>query len=295
MKKICLIVPVYPPHFQYLRELIASAERYGYFDQLDIVVVFSSPNDYRNFGAHPASVVPFILPPDFPVGANIATAKKYYGLFMASASYEWLLSIDSECEFVRKVDLYGQIVKKYEARAIFSSVTINATARRINYVVASRYRPDEQLKLFDATFGFTEYFWYNEIPIYKSTDYREFYRTIMSALDQGRKLTWCDFEHTSFVYWLMLNRAAKLVSLTREGLVPIRVAGPSCLELIAEFDEATREKVLRRLNPFWVPGAQYADVCPETTCMIFHKDRNPQGQKYGQPARSTLQVVANKQ
>jgi len=288
MKKLCLVVPVHPPHFHYLRELIASAERYGYFDQLDIVVVFSSPDDYREFGAHPSGVVPVILPPNFPTGSNIATAKKYYGLFMASGAYEWMLSIDSECEFVGKLDLYEHVVRKYESRTVFSSATLNATARRINYVVASRYRPEDQLKLFDATHGFIEYFWYNEIPLYKSSDYREFHRFIMPALDNGNRLTWYDFEHTSFVYWLMLRRGLRLMSLTREGIVPLRAAGPSCLELIAEFDPSTREKILRRLNPLWVPDARYAAVCPQTTCMIFHKDRSA-----GQTAQPRLHVVTH--
>ena len=110
MNKTCFIIPIYPPHYNYLTFLnnqpddlefdiylilsykkdLIELEELGYDKKYKTIVI----EDYLN-----ASIINDVL--NRPIeGQGIITFKKYFALLLLKDKYNYLATCDAEIEFV---------------------------------------------------------------------------------------------------------------------------------------------------------------------------------------------------
>lgn len=115
-KETAVLVPIYPPHFKFARNLIKSWHTNSLDTQSDIFFVFTSEEEKDEFGEWDNSIVLSEKLRNFS-NNGIINIKKYYGLSQIKEKYEYVIVLDAESVFIRTIDL-KQVCETYWNRKI---------------------------------------------------------------------------------------------------------------------------------------------------------------------------------
>ena len=134
MNNICILVPTFPPHFQYAYRLIKSYFLYDFDKQADLYFVFTNQLeresfiDWENVLVLPKSLHSFEK-------RGIINIKKYYGLLRLKKRYSYILTMDDETYFIKSVDLDLVCNKFFRKKVLYGNETFEAGRSLINNVL----------------------------------------------------------------------------------------------------------------------------------------------------------------
>ncbi|MGX2971479.1 hypothetical protein [Helicobacter sp. T3_23-1059] len=206
MNKICFIMPIYPPHFEYANAFLRSFFTYRFDAQADLAFVFTNADEARAFKninfAHfyKTLILPKILRTTRENG--IINIKKFYALKKLHKRYKYLIIIDSESELIKSVNLAQLCDEFYANKLLFGNATIcdsseiKAQSKKFFVAKSTQKIPNDDL-----------YFWFNQPCIYKGDFVAEFFNATNLAQTQDfLRLNFWSFDFYIYGYFLLLYK-----------------------------------------------------------------------------------------
>lgn len=208
IENIAFIIPVHPPKYHYIYDLIHKLEVNHIL--IDIFLVFSSRQDYDIFTIK-RYIKPIILEP-FQTN-SIVTYKKFTALKqLADSKYEYIICCDSEIDIIANNftsdNINNKIKQIFDNKKIYAGDTRQKTPRTILQISADIF-PHEYNKLKDITKDFTLYFWYSDLPVYRRVDILPF----LNMLNYDN-ISYYHFDYMIYQYYLTLYHNFEIVNTT---------------------------------------------------------------------------------
>lgn len=204
---IALLIPLYPPHFKRADALLDSVHQHMLNEQADVYFVFSNETEAASYSK---KVKKIILPEDLRLQNNkgIINIKKFYGLRYLGESYNYIIVLDAESQFVRNCNLEKICKSFFRKKEIYGNTPILDVAQIQKS--CKRFFEDSQRNLLDS---YDElYFWFNQPCIYSSANLKSFF-SVTHILDQMGQLCYFDFDYYIYIYYLILYEGFKVVDL----------------------------------------------------------------------------------
>lgn len=209
MIKSCTLIPTHPPKFYWLNNLLRSYMEFVKKPH-DFYVVFSNETDaseFKKICRYP--YYELIMPERLRDKKSIVNVKKYFGLNSISSKYEYIGVFDSECEFVKCCDL--DIIYEDIASSDYFKANKASIGGDIIKKIADMLNLTDNQKLVEQTKNYSLYWWFNEIPVYKSNYYLEFADWFYSLpnLDELER-EYYSFDFLVYSIWLICFKDFKL-------------------------------------------------------------------------------------
>ena len=173
---IAFLIPIHPPHYHFIYNLLNKCK--GNYIEIDIFLVFSNKNDYDKFYMK-NEIQPIIC--DSLNTNSIVTYKKFFGLKqLANSKYDYIICCDSEIDII--CDNFTNEVINNKIQNIFTNKKIYAgdtsgIAMTITETSANIF-PNNIDVLKNITKNFTMYFWWSDLPVYRTADITPFFNMI---------------------------------------------------------------------------------------------------------------------
>ena len=198
-KKICFVVPTYPPHYLYARDFMKSFRQFEYDKQADLIFVFTTLEEKEGFLPCDSIVLPKSL--RILKNKSIMILKKYYALMKLKDKYEYIIVLDDECIFTKNVNLMKICDDFFESKILYGNIVQNRAWDIMGTIV------EDCKDFFDVSrredLNCPLYLWFNQIPIYKCSTLSDFFKK--TEIDKRLpKLTWNHFEYYIYMHYLML-------------------------------------------------------------------------------------------
>lgn len=210
MNSFAFAIPVHPPHYHHIYNLINQHE----FKGIDIFLIFSTDKDYQKF-EYKNKIIPIILPKDIKTN-NIVSFKKLFALqfILVNQGYDCFIVCDSEISLINENFNVKNVLEKinnfFENKLIYGGNTNNNT---INEIVKSSsnifYNENDKLILKNITNNYNLYSWWSDMPFYKRSHLVDFFSKF-----NYNNINWLHFDHTIYVHYLLLYQNFKIVNLT---------------------------------------------------------------------------------
>ena len=208
MNNICFLIPIYPPHYDFVRDFKKSFDNLDYDKQADICFVFTNEDEKELFGNCDNYLV---LPKDLRVFENrgIINIKKLWALKQLQHSqYKYIIVIDAETLLIKKIDLNGICKKFFDKKVLWgNSLNVSGLART-KKIKESCKRFFPKKSLLDSEL----YLWFNQPCIYKTSTLEDFF-SITEIDKQFSSLKWEDFDYYIYMYYLILYHNFKINDL----------------------------------------------------------------------------------
>jgi hypothetical protein len=230
MNNIAFLIPVYPPHYNYLDFLNILDKQVDF----DIVLILSYKSDlvelqkldYKNYNTivledyFSESFISLIM------NKNIITFKKYFALKILQSKYIYCAVVDCEIEFVNTNNVYDKFKTFIENKKIIGSVVKNErknVSDNINRSSSIYFQNNEENynKLIELTHNFEFYFWFSDIPIYDMSFINEFFDFIHFNDDYDNfinNLNWAIFDYIPYAYFVVLFKNYSFLNVNDFGL-----------------------------------------------------------------------------
>lgn len=256
MNKVSLVIPCHPPKFDFLKNLILSTQEHKI--DTDIFVVFSSEDDSKLFGIYGLPNYNSLVYKG-PVNPGIITNKKFYGLYEAFKSSEYVAAIDSECVFTKHVDIYEKFKKFHDKKTIYGSHSHNELIARIRTGPIKLF--DENAKRCLVNF-MNSYFWFNQIPIYEKNTFLDFYSKLGVGTDHFmNSINQFDFDFIIYCYYLFVYQEWNFITFNI-------TKNYSIMEDSKTVDNL--QDIFNQMEPYWTRKGLELD----SSFMKFHLDRD---------------------
>ena len=174
MNNCCTLVPVHPPKFNYAYSLLDS-----HIDNCNDSLYFIFTTEFekllflKNIESNKVDKFSsIVLDQSLTQYKNIITVKKFYGIDILSKQYQYIAIFDSETLFVKPMNNY-LVYEQIDQSRIFKGNKREVTDHLKNLAVYMGY--DQNEKLIKETENFKQYWWFNEICVYESEKFKEFY------------------------------------------------------------------------------------------------------------------------
>lgn len=209
IENVTLLIPIYPPHYHYMYKLIDSLKLHSI--KIDIHLIFSNMADYDTFSMKDC-IIPIVC--DAYQTRSIITYKKFFGLKqLAHFKYEYIICCDSEIDIIHNNFTADNINSKI--KQIFNTKTIyagnadgNSVGTLITQTSANLFQ-DKYDYLKHVTKNFTLYFWWSDLPVYRTLDITPFFKMI--SYDS---IVWEHFDYIIYQYYLILSDDFKIIDTT---------------------------------------------------------------------------------
>lgn len=197
MKKIAFLVPVYPPHFKYAKDLINSWKLNHFNEQSDLWFIFTNEDEKKDFPEWKHSL---ILPQELRCFKHngIINIKKFWGLSqLKDKSYDYIIVVDAETLFVKEVDLAYLCNKYYKNKVLLG----NQTSKDVSAIkrACKKFFKKQNIKNDDL------YLWGNQPCIY-CVKYLDDFFNKTKLLPKLSKLRWTDFDYYIYMYYLIIYK-----------------------------------------------------------------------------------------
>jgi len=281
MNKISFIIPVYPPHYHYLKNL----EKLDCSKlDFDIILVLSFKNDFIKLQTYnyKNNFKVIILEDYFNMTfiqnlinkRIIITFKKYFAMNLVRKRYLYCATVDSEIEFVNTTNVFDKFKTFCNNKKIIGS-SINTNDYRhklikdINLTSSVFFKEKDYNKLINITNNFNIYFWFSDIPIYDMSYIEEFFEFI-GFNDYNKfseKITWSIFDYIPYVYFITLFKNYSLINIKDYGLT--REWSLESMPI------QTYKKVIEKINyrPLWLIYNVYnenKDIIENDIILTYH-------------------------
>jgi hypothetical protein len=208
-KRVCFMVPTFPPHFDFVRNLIKSYQAL-LSSQADFYLVFTTEEEEEQFGQFNTSIV---LPAELRIFDNkgIINIKKFYALTVLQDQYDYIICLDSEALFIKKIDLLTLCETHFAEKRLLGNTAQNDILPIVNQCLShfSEALNRSALKL-------PLYLWFNNLCIYKSALLPDFFQKT-GVLDKIKQLSFFDFDYYIFMNYLVLYQDFSVVDMEIEA------------------------------------------------------------------------------
>jgi hypothetical protein len=193
---VAFIIPVHPPHFHYIYDLL---NKMDVLDKtLDIFLVFSNEKDYECFDRKD-KINKVVIPPTNT--GNIVFYKKFFTLdLLKHSTYDYFIVCDAEINIIpdnfNLPNILSKIQNIYENKIIYAGTTNDPHAYRITKSSSTLIcSMDNASKMTD---NFSLYFWWSDLPIYKREHLPHFF-----SLFTFDFIDWTYFDHLIYCCYLI--------------------------------------------------------------------------------------------
>ena len=207
-KKIAILVPTYPPHFGRAYDLLKSFKKYDFNKQADLHFIFTNEEEAEQFGKYEYKIILSNEYRTFIKERNIINLKKIYGLKEIKNFYEYIIVLDSESKFIKKINLFSICQQFFSEKILWGNTTINPV-KKIMTVCQQFLPPNTRggVRQHDNL-----YLWFNQLCIYKCSTLDEFFE-ITNMLNSIKQISFFSFEYYIYMYYLILYQGFQVRDL----------------------------------------------------------------------------------
>jgi hypothetical protein len=300
---VAFVVPVYPPHYKYITDILPYFKKAG----IDLFLIFTNVEEYELF-PNKEDIKPIVMPFDSARGGQVVIAiKKYYALMtLIESTYDYFIVIDSEVEVIPEYFTKENILSKinhifsnkkvfggkvepgnFEAKFFGNTVIDGYFFINILKCSASVFKsPDDFRKLRTLTKGFTLYTVWGDIPVYRRDTLKDFFDKIDVRRIEHRDY----FDDLMYSNYLVLYHGFSFVNVS-ERIPDIQTSFVDMIEYTPE-----EMKIVKDLgfSFSWITGPgydQHAEFLQEQkTYMKFNVDRpyNHKRTEFNTPLSSSV-------
>jgi len=205
---IAFIISIHTTHYFFIYNLLNKYKKNNI--EIDIFLVFSNNTDYDNFDMK-NEIQPIIC--DFLNPHSIVTHKKFFGLKqLANSEYDYIICCDSEidiiCDNFTNEVINNKIQNIFTNKKIYAGDTDDIKGKNITETSANIF-PNNIDVLKNITNNFTMYFWWSDLPVYRTSDIIPFFNII-----NYENITWEHFDHIIYQYYLVLYHGFEIINTT---------------------------------------------------------------------------------
>jgi hypothetical protein len=214
MPNVCTFVPTYYPKFHFALNFLRTHNK---FAKTDLYFGFSTPNEqlmfenlvqksdeFKEISKHYGYlIIPCIG------GRGIINQKKILGVDALSNHYDYIGVFDDETVFVKPFD--SSII--YEEIANSKSFKSNLRNDHLTHLkgVADLMLLSENKDLIRETDNFTQYWWFNEICVYETGYFKEFFNWLINHENSVEiMMSFECFDYLLYSMWLIAFKQFKL-------------------------------------------------------------------------------------
>jgi hypothetical protein len=255
MNETCFLAPVHSKGFKYGIDYVKSYNKFYNDDHL--YLVFSNQdemNDFRYLVGSEARYRPILCTEHLTYSKPISQ-KKIFGVnyVFQTTSFNQVAVTDVDCIFVKHVN-YDQLMLDRAARSKFFTSSSNNTdvVNKVGRAAAKKFfTPLDVKKLETLTNGFTDYFWFNDIPVY-SREYFKLFKQYINYPSTIDKLEYTTFDFILYAYYLLLKSYAVIEPITVNGNRPPIQDKGSFIESQRVFNPNYFKQAIEQFRPMWL-------------------------------------------
>jgi hypothetical protein len=208
-KGYAFIIPIHPPHYHHIYDLLRKAKLYKIV--LDLFLVFSNEDDYETFSMKES------VKPIFAENINInsiTTSKKFYALKkLMNSKYDYFIVCDAEIDIIPENFTVHAVLQKIEAifekKLLYGGeVTGNPVGEKIIKACSTVFSEDENIIIRNKVGDL--YTWWSDLPVYK----REHLPHFFERLGDLERLAWTHFDHIVYQYYLLVHHDFQVVNIS---------------------------------------------------------------------------------
>lgn len=227
MHKVGFIIPVHPPHYEFLYKFLdhVYAQQPNHdLERITIFVVFSTHYDFHHF--HRKQFIEPIILDGIDLNMvyrnkSTVTIKKFYALekLMHRTEFDYFIACDAEIGVVKEnfnyTNIYNKIKHIVERKQIFGAdyfcdgFNLN---HHINESCAALFGPQNHEIIRSKTHNNYFAFWWSDLPFYDRSNLHDFFSKI-----NYKNINWHHFDHNIYLCYLLLYHNFQIVDLTPFG------------------------------------------------------------------------------
>lgn len=205
IENIAFVIPIHPPKYHYMYNLLCKLQDNKIF--IDIFVVFSTQKDYELFTMKD-SIRPFVITDPFETKC-IVTFKKFFGLKKLSQSkYDYIICCDSEIDIIldnfTAENMNTKIANIFKRKTIFAGKLVSDAT-----IKPAELFPKYYYRIKQATQDFSLFFWWSDLPVYRTSDLVPFFEMI-----NYDNITYFHFDYIIYQYYLVLFHNFIIINTT---------------------------------------------------------------------------------
>jgi len=233
IENIAILIPIYPPHYHYIYDLIEKLIKNNI--NIDIILVFSNESDYELFQKKKQKIKIVLQnevdisklrldTTDFSERQQVTSYKKFYGLdkLKNDNKYDYIISCDSEIDIVPQNfninNINNKISQIFENKLIYAGYTDDSNANNITKfnIENNIFNSNEIDKLQKYTKNYKLYYWWSDLPVYKRSNLSNFLNKI--KFNASEPITtifdFYYFEFLLYLNYLILYENFKFINIT---------------------------------------------------------------------------------
>lgn len=216
MKEVLILVPTHPTRYKRLHEFIGSYNENELYFSSDLCFVMSNKGDDKIFHDKIGKYNTLILPDGIvhSSGKGIINIKKLFGVKVKANEYKYIIVMDDDALFCKKVDLFKVCETYFQKKVLISSFSNGKSKIALDAAHACKrffrnYQGKSKIENIDLL-------WFNQPCIYKSDTIDDFFNK--TGIDEWLgELTDLDFDYLIYMYYLILFCGFTVVSCGLRG------------------------------------------------------------------------------
>lgn len=209
-----------------------------------------------------------VLPGPLTEFKSQVTVKKFYGLRKLKAKYEYIVTLDSECEFIREEDVVKTINEIWQEKNMLNA---NASPDGFN-IMRSCFKTlgiYSEPSLKQQTVNYKYNIWFNEIPVYKCDVLEDFFCWV-EGLNQDYVNNWMCFDYYIFAAFLIIKKG---YTINRYKMISLG----GIIEHLYLFPVKRQIRICETFGSHWTSSAS---CITNKTFIRFHLDRDENDERY---------------
>ena len=263
MNKQATIITAHIPYFEYLKNLLDSFHKFVEQPH-DLFVMFSDEYSFSVFQQMYNKPYHYIiLPNELRALKSPVNVKKLFGVGNLYKTYDYIGVFDCDTEFVKSCDL-NAIYKEIGDRNWIKSNEASVGGEIIKKV-ATILGYNENHKVIEQTKGFTQYWWFSDIPVYKSEWVGEFIDWVNEHPNKDVIFNeYHCFDYLLWTLWLIVNKEFKVIPQPFSDEIGV----------VENFriPQTERKRILDTFQPYWAPDKSIHHLYPNIK-LIVHNDK----------------------
>lgn len=255
MNGTCFLAPIHRKGFPYGIDYVRSYNKFYNDDHL--YLVFSTKEEMDDFrvAVGPGARYRPVLCTEPLTYSKPISQKKLFGVnhVFQTTAFNRVAVTDVDCVFVKQVDYDRLVVDRLDRGKFFASRSSNpGIVDKVGRAAASKFfMPSDVTRLETLTNGFTDYFWFNDIPVYSREHFTSFTQYI-NYPSTVSKLEYTTFDFLLYAYYLLLRSHATIEHISVDGKHPPIQDRGSFIEAQHTFDPSYFKQAIEQFRPMWL-------------------------------------------